>query len=213
MMSLVFALVGAYAAQGQGFLEEFSGLKEHVSATNRSNIWIGVGFSPVRVLKNNLGYSVSPFQLHFVKTDWEWEVVNVSYGTSFSGDQMAQSRSFLFRTYPQLRLGERFSVGPVLGYEFVSFPHVKSRLTKLDFNTPEEPFSSKGVIYGVGASQKLVQWEDSVLRLSEFLLKQTYDTQTTFSRWKYAFSDPALSGAIKPMDPGIVFMVEAALLF
>jgi hypothetical protein len=100
----------------------------------------------------------------------------------------------------------------LLGYEFVSFTNLQARLFKSPFITPEEPFSSGGIIYGLNVSQTF-RWRGYLLQLSEVGYQQTYSNEKTTQNWRYIFTDKAVRNQPSLIAPRTVALIKLSFLF
>lgn len=194
------------------FLDTYPHLAKHLFEEPDTGIHFGFGVTPVRLLKNKAGLAVSIFQLHWMSSLIDWELFNASYGTTLAGDPFSKVNTFTFRTSPKFRVSNTISIGPVVGLEFVSFPEVRARLGRDGRFTPFEPFSAKGLIYGVMASQNFSLGR-TILKLNQVVYRQTYDPAGTFKGWGYFFEDNALNDDTSPIGPGVSILLEVSLLF
>ncbi len=198
------------------FIDDHPNLKKHIHVEPRSNLWVGFGVSPVGFLENRTLHVLSAFQFHWMPRYLDWEVINVSLGlTSFSKENFAKARDFFFRSSPKLRILEFLSFGPMVGYEYISFPDVGARQVSAPFQTPLEPFSSKGIIYGGEVSEVFHLGAAYYLKVSEVFYRQTYSTTTASNGWQFVFDQPDLQNDPdhKSIRPSYVFLLEFSLLF
>lgn len=102
----------------------------------------------------------------------------------------------------------------MIGFEYVRFPEVKARQYRGNYFTPEEPLSSRGLIYGACASQTFKTKGDSLIRLNQLVYKQTYDVaRTSNPGWNYYYSDNALNQDPSPIAAGVVIALEISFLY
>lgn len=200
------------------FLDDHPALKKHVYQEPRSDLWVGFGVSPVGFLENRTLHVLSAFQFHWMPRYLDWEIINVSLGlTSFSKESYAKARTFFFRTSPKLRVLGFLSFGPMVGFEYVSFPDVGSIQVSPppQFKTPNEPFSSKGIIYGAEISETIRLAQAYYLKISQVIYRQTYPTTTASNGWEYVFDKPELQAdpARTAIKPSYVVLLEFSLLF
>ena len=194
-------------------MSEFPSLKKYIHAEPETHIRFGVGISPVGIMENKAMVSFNLFQVHWINGDFDIEAFSGSFGTTISGDPLSKLQSFTFRTIPKYRFSESISVGPLVGYEFVSYPDVIARIYKKNAFAPEEPFSSSGLIYGAAVSQTFNLSEKYTLKINEIFYQQTYDTKGTFNDWKYFYKNDLLNSSQDPIAPGPVVVLELSLLF
>jgi len=195
-------------------VETFPHLKDLTFKEPRSDFYLGFGITPVGVLKGRMLFGIDFFQIHWIRDFWDIEILNASYGISNGQPSYLSSRHFTFRSSPKIRFFKMFSVGPILGYEFVSFPEINSRLIKAPWTTPNwEPFSSKGIIYGVGLSQTFNIWGDYILKFNESYIKQTYSTEKTEDEWDYLYEERAIRNDKSGIDADTVMSIGISLLF
>lgn len=197
----------------QTFLEKYPHLKNNLFAEPNSNLYLGFSIGLLGVLKDRMFFSANFFQVHYVSSFWDYEVFSASYGTTTANPSYVQSNHFIFRTIPKFRINDWLSLGPLLGYEFVSFPQIKAVLYDGTYQTKSEPFSSAGMIFGVGASQNFTTEAGTKLRLNEVVYKETYSTKDAGRGWAYLFDDRDLRDDSTPIDAGVMFMVELGMMF
>jgi hypothetical protein len=194
--------------------DEYPHLKQYVYAEDETPIHFGFGLSPLRIMKNSAGVALSVFQVHYTSSWLDWEIFNASFGTSFSGDATSKVNSYTFHMVPKLRLSEAVSIGILGGYEFVNFSDVTARLYKGNDFTPEEPFSSGGVIYGLALSETYpIGKKGLLLKIQQLAYKQNYKTAGTSRGWNYDFTDNLLDEDASSISPGYVFRLEFSLLY
>ena len=194
--------------------QKFPHLNQYLFRETDTKIRFGFGIAPIEILKRRVAVSLSILQIHYITPTIDWELLNGSYGSTISGEANTKVNSFAFRTVPKLRLTETFSLGPMIGYEYVRFPDVKARQYRGNYFTPEEPLSSRGLIYGGCASQIIKTKGNSLIRLNQLVYKQTYDVSKTSNQgWSYYYSDNALNLDPSPIAAGIVFALEVSFLY
>ena len=212
---ILLALTGLTLTAHASFVDEYPELKRHLYAEPKSNFYIGLGVGAVGFVENRAIHSLSVFQLHYINGAADLELLNLGLAvSSFGKDPLSTSRHFLLRASPKLRLFEFLSIGPVVGFEWVSFPNASVVLAKGGFGTPPEAFSSNGLVYGLMVSQT-IKLGDHQLRLNQLLYKQTYRADQTENGWVYQFEDGALAAdpEKKAVRAGYTFLFECAFLF
>jgi len=222
MASLVkrFVLVAAVilvpsAGAQSNFLKEYTDLDQFVFREPSSQFYLGVGISPLSFVNQKLALGMSAFQAHYITPRWDITLLNAMFQFAFGGQEQASSRHYLMRSSVKLRLSSFLSVGPLVGYEVLSFPQVLSSMRKGVKATKFEPFSSRGLVYGAELSQLFRLDGDRMIRLSQFIVKQTYRTTKTPEGWEYDFTNPDTGETYDPnlVKTGIVVAVEASYLF
>lgn len=220
VLYLSFSGLNGEAAEDKAvFLEEFPHLKQHLFSEPDTHLRLGVGVSPVQIMKNQEGLSANLLEIHWTK-DWlDWELFTVSYGRTLSSEPTSQINAFTFRTIPKYRVSKVLSIGPLVGFQLISFPNVTAKLKKtmLDHSTPSspefEPLSVRGVIFGAAASETFDFGTHYVLKVSQIVYKQDYDPTGTKNGWTYYFSDDALNSSTDLISPGMVFLFEVSVLY
>lgn len=198
----------------ESLLERHPHLKKQLFAEPTSNYWLGVSLSPIGVVKDRFLFSAHFFQLHYLGAWIDFELIDVAWAQTTTRPDYVQSNHFVFRTSPKLRLGSVLSVGPLLGYEFVSFPAIAARLNKDNLETQRsEPFSTRGTIYGVSVTQTFSLDGNYKLRVVENIYQQSYSTEKGAYDWSYRFDILALNSDRTPISSGTVFNLEVGLLF
>jgi hypothetical protein len=199
---------------GGAFLEEYPHLKEHIRQEPKSNVWVGIGLSPISILPSKVLHTFSPFQMHWTPSYFDWELIHSSVGfTSIVKESYSGSLHFIFRTCPKLRFGF-LSFGPLAGYEFITFPGIQAKLTDGVSETGFDTFSVKGPIFGGQISETMLLG-NFLLKFSQTYYKQFYSVTRTTNGWTYQFSDAAVSSdagrlATQASD---VFMFDVSILF
>jgi hypothetical protein len=195
-------------------LKENPNLEKYVFSEPRSAVEIGFGLSPFGMIRDQMSISANLFQFHWVTTHLDWEVFSLSFAESLGGDDDSRSKQFTLRTVPKYRINQTFSIGPLLGYEFVSFPDLQSQLFNGTLTTPQEAFSSRGVVYGGVLSETFPLNEDLKFKVNQVVYKETYSTtNANEAGWTNQFSNPALNQNTGPINPGTVIMFEFSLLY
>ncbi len=195
-------------------LQEYPQLKRFVGGEPKLELKFGGGISPFQIVKDRVGFSLSLFQLHFRWDRWfDWEVFNASFGMTLGGDKTSKLQNFSFRTAPKFRMNSMFSVGPLVGYELISFPDVKAVQSKNNLSTKLEPFSSRGFVYGALVSETFKLSENFTLRTNQVFYKQNYPTGEIQDGWRYVFTDAAVNNDRSKISAGYVFLLEFALLY
>ena len=201
------------------FMEEFPDLEKHLYQEEPTNIYFGIGLSPIGLQQNNsLIFSVELFQLHFINEWIDWELISFGIGKNSGSRQFAESVNYIIRMTPKWRVLSFLSVGVLVGYEFVSFPNLDVKLSKIDQETRSkestklEHFSEGGLILGVSISE-LYSWNEgkNFIKLNQQFYWQTYPTDVNSRGWEYDFTNEEF--AADEIEAGFVFVLEIALLF
>lgn len=201
------------AASGPSFLEKYPHLQQNLYTEPNSNLYLGLSVGILGVLENRMIFSANFFQLHYITPYWDNEILSISYGTTTANPSYVQSNHFIFRTVPKIRLGKTFSIGPLFGYEYVSFPDITAELYNNGLNTYPEPFSSYGWIYGLGASENFDSDKSYKLKVTEVVYQETYSTQKAGRGWSYEYDMMSLNLNTAPIKAGTVFMIEVGYIF
>lgn len=197
----------------QSFLDDNPSLKQYVYQEPTTHFYFGFGASPVTVFHNRFGFDVSVFQIHYMSSKIDWEIFNAAFGFTLPDSTGISERTYTFRTVPKWRLGKSLSVGPLLGYEFVSFPTVTAYLEKGLFTPVSYPFSAGGPIYGFAISETFDAGSDYKFKINELGYMQNYSTTGTSNGWKYYYDQSSLNGDQTPIAPGWVFSFEFSFLY
>lgn len=208
---LLWALLLLPRAQAN-FIEGHPLLKTFLFQEPSSPFYFGFGISPLSITKGSFGLSLSAFELYYQDSLLDLEIFSAVFGVGLGRDDLTSSRSFMMRVSPKYRVGQHFSAGFMVGYEFVSFPNVLSRIYKGNLFSPFEPFSSSSLVYGIAASQKF-QVSGYSFQLSQYIYKQNYSTKTTNNGWNYNYQDSKIAADQSAISPGIVGAVELSLLY
>lgn len=207
-------ILGSASSAQADFLDDFPHLKKLQYGEPSSPVRLGFGVTPVGIMKdkNYLGFSL--LQAHWLSRWVDWELAGFSFGVSNARNSYADSRSFIARTVPKFRPLENLSFGAVLGYELITFPNAKSKVhkelpSKAGVSTPEEPFSSKGLVYG-GIMSLLVNTSFGTIRVSPLYLVRTYPHKELDDGWRYIFTNAELMSdeAVEELAPESVVAIE-----
>lgn len=203
------------APSDASIVEEYPSLQNYVFEEPRSGVHIGAGLSPFGMMRDNLSLGASLFQFHWITSRLDWEVFSAAFTMSLaSSDDVSKSTNFTFRTAPKYRINDTFSIGPMIGYEFVSFPNLSSQIFNGTLATPAEPFSSRGMVYGGILSETFPLNRDFKFKMNQVVYRETYSTTNANSDgWIYRYGTPALNQDQGPIDPGTVFMLEFSVLY
>lgn len=195
------------------FLKTYPHLKQYVYEEPKSNFYLGMGLSPVGLLRDRFMFAASLFEVHWIESNWDIEMLNATYGFTRAQASNLQSTHFTLYTLPKYRIFGSFSVGPMLGYESVTFPGVSSELYNNGLNTKPQPFSSRGFIYGVGASQNIGLNGGYLMKVSEVIYKETYSTEHTPQNWRYIYMDKSVQADRTKIGAATVMMVNVSFLY
>jgi hypothetical protein len=211
---LIFLLSLLLPSARASVVDEYPALQNYVFEEPRSGVRIGAGISPFGMMRDELSLSASLFQFHWVGRVFDWEVLGINYASSLGSSDVTQARTFTFRTVPKLRIGEVFSVGPLVGLEFVSFPELSAQIFNGSLVTPPEPFSSRGLIYGGAVSETFPMGRELSFKMNQVVYRQTYSTTNAAeSGWTYRYGTPALNQDQSPIAPGLVLLLEFSVLY
>jgi len=200
-------------ASASSIVETYPDLKEQLFKEPKSAYYLGFGLTPLGTVKSRFIFAANFFQVHWIRDRYDIEILNASYAVTTAQPSYVQYDSFTFRTSPKYKVLQNFSVGPLLGYEFVSYPQINARLYKNGYSSPSEPFSSKGVIYGVMVSENITYKENYFIKLNQVLYNETYSTEKTDQDWLYLYDRSELRKDKTDLENGTVFLFEVSLLF
>ncbi len=196
------------------FMEAFPHLKNYTYKEPSSGFYFGIGGSPVGIVGDRMIFSINFFQLHYLYKAWDFELFNASYGFTRTGDADLESDHFVFRMAAKYKLNSLISLGPMVGYELVSFQNIEAKLYKAPYVTPEwEPFSSRGFIYGVMASQTFPYKSKYQFRINEVIFKQTYSVTDAEHGWSYLYKNSTVQADRSQIEGGYVAAVEFSILY
>ena len=195
------------------FLESFPHLKNYVYIEPRSGFFLGLGVSPIGILKDRTVFTANFFQIHYFSERWDFEIFNAAYGITRAESSTYQSNNFTLRSTLKMKIGKYFSLGPLIGYEFISFPNLGATLLKLPYQSPNEPFSSRGLIYGGMLSQTFQFKEEYLIQINELAYQETYSNTKTPEGWNFQFNDPNVQGNPGLIGASFVSMIEVSFLF
>lgn len=211
LLGLFFVSLSVFANTTQ----EYPELKKFLFKEPKSDFLFGLGVSPIGIANNRFVLSVNFFEFHWRHEPFDVEIFKASFGFGYSQQSYAGSRTFTIRTSPKFTLFHFLSIGPLIGYEYVSFPDVKSTLQYNQFATPTEPFSSLGLIYGAAVSETFPFQNDYLLKITQTVFQETYSTTQAGNGWTYVFEEPSLQNdpARTQIKPSLVLMVDFSLLY
>jgi hypothetical protein len=197
------------------FLERFPNLKPLLLTDPETRLHIGFGATPLSFMPGKVAVGISALQVHYIDDSLDWEIFNASVDLAVGGGQ-GSSRHFVFRTAPKYRIFQAVSVGPLAGYEYVTYPNILAEISKGGFVSNPEPFSAQGLIFGGQVCESLPLKESRIFRVTETVYRQTYTIdKPTADSFGVRFVDPALE-----LDPekavvkaGTIFQIEFSLLF
>ena len=196
------------------FMDAFPKLKDYRYEEPPTGFYMGFGVSPIGVVKDRTMFSANFLQVHWMNRWLDYEILNATFASTRASSAEYQSTSFTFRTSLKYKISNWFSAGALVGYEFVSFPNLKAVLTNNPYKTYEEPFSSRGPIYGAIATETF-KWKDTpyVIQLNEVGYQESYSTSSTADGWDYNFGASPVQADRTLIQASLVFAIEAAFLF
>ncbi len=212
--SLAFlCLFGAAPIARAEFLKDFPQLNELTFREPASPIRLGAGIVPIGIMKDKTFIGFSPLQAHWHSNWLDWEIASFWIGLSNARNTYADSRSFFARTVPKFRLLERVSIGVIAGYELITYPEIGSKIYKGRWFTPEEPFSSRGTVYG-GMISLTFPMGKQMLRVSPLYLVRTYPYKTLKNGWSYIYTHPDVQtdAAIEELAPESLVAIELGIM-
>ncbi len=202
-------------AEEKSFLDTFPNLKQYVYQPPKSGFYLGMGLSPVGFAANRFIFTADFFQLHYLSENWDFELLNAAYGFTRAQSSEFESTNFTFHSSAMYRFSKTFSAGPLLGYEFVSFPnvgsHIVSPTTALETN--DQPFSSHGPIYGAMISETYPYKKNYLIQINEMAYQETYSTTRTAQNWIYLYDDSRISADHSLIGAQIVYMLGLSFLY
>ncbi len=195
------------------FLSDSPKLSELTFKEPESPLRLGLGITPVGIMKDKTYLGASLIQAHWFSSWLDWEIGSIWIGFSNARNTYADSRSLMARTSPKLRILENLSLGPVGGYELVTFPDAHRKIFKGRFFTPEEPFSSRGWVYG-GMLSLTFKAAGGVMRVSPLYLVRTYPYKSLSAGWQNYFTNPELQTAafIEELAPESIVAIEMGIM-
>lgn len=189
-------------------------MKNYVYEEPPTGFFLGLGASPLGILHDRMMFTGNFFELHWIKDRYDIEIINAAYSFTKAQTSEFQSTHFTFRASPKYRFFGVISIGPLIGYELVSFPDVGARIFRAPYIQPQsEPFSSRGWIYGVEVAQTFHYGKNNLFKITEAAYQQTYSATSTDHGWTYRFDDSALQDDTSKIAAGTVLLVEFSFLF
>ena len=213
LFALGLIIYSPKALAGKSFLQSFPNLRKYVYKPPSSGFYLGLGVSPVGILRDRFVFSADFFSVHYIDHNWDWELLNASYGVTRAQPSELGSTSFIFRSTIKFRVTRVISGGPLIGYEYISFPQVGSRIYRSPYATPDEPFSSEGPIYGGMVSETYRLKKNYLLQISEIAFQETYSVTKTAQNWNYLYDDPILNANPQLIGASTVTMIEVSFLY
>ncbi len=197
------------------FLKEYPNLNKFIYKKPHSNIYLGIGVTPLAMTDNRFILSGSLFQLHYINKTWDIELFNISLGVNQAENSNYSSYHFIIRTAPKIKIYKNLSLGGIVGWEFVSFPKVMKKEYKNQYFTPMEPFSATGLVLGVIFSQEFKYYDKFTIKISEFIYREFYSVKEAKYSWKYWFEDEEIEQDPdkKAIAPSFVGGLEISILF
>ncbi len=200
------------------FLDQYPHLKTFLYEEPRPSLFMGFGVSPVSFVKSKIYLTANLFQLHYIKDNWDIEIISASIGKTIAQDSMAEANHFTIRTIPKFKVYGVLSIGPIFGLEFVRFPGIKSRIYKDSWATKIETFSTMGSIFGIALCETFKFKEKYLFKINQLVYKQTYSTTTTEDGWKYLLFDEddyelENEEVLVTINSAVVYMLEFSILF
>lgn len=215
--ALLLALVAspARAATSAPFMEEHEALKKFLFEEPKSRVHVAFGISPLSILNSRILFSFDILQVYYLGHYLDWEVLSASFGFGLGGNELASSQEVLVRTSPKIRLGSFFSIGPLVGLEYVKFSNAQTKIIKdnINFTQNFEPLSKMGWVYGGELSETFKIGDNYLLKVNELVYKETYSTTDAGSGLTYFYQDPGLQTDTTPLKASTVVALEFALLF
>ncbi len=208
-------------------MTEFPELKKFQFTEPKSNLYLGIGASPIALIGSKVFVSTSLFQAHYISQYWDIELISASVGQVITSNDFADSRHFTLRFAPKFIFMNIFetgtvSFGPMIGYESVRFPSIQAKKVKAipavgpdPFETQYDEFSTAGFIFGAVLSQTFTLRKDRKFKVSQFFYSQSYDVDRTAFDWRYQFQDERVNDPANKQEivADSVFMLEFAYLF
>jgi hypothetical protein len=197
------------------FLKENPSLNKFIYKKPHSNIYLGLGITPLAITDNRFILAGSLFQLHYIKNNWDFELFNISVGLNQAEESLYSSYHFIIRTAPKIKIYSNLSLGVILGWEFISFPNVNKKEYKNQYFTPIEPFSTNGGILGIILTQEFKYYGKYIIQINEFIYREFYSVYEAKYSWKYWFEDDKIEQDPdrKAIAPSFVGGIEISILF
>jgi hypothetical protein len=203
----------ASPAKDVPFMQAFPKLSEYIYKEPKSGFYLGFGVSPLALVKDRTAFGANFFQVHYISDHFDLELFNVAYSVTRAESSVYQSNNFTMRSTAKIRIGSLVSFGPMIGYEYVSFPNLGATLLKNQFTSPDEPFSSQGLIYGAMLTETFHYKEDYLIQINQVVFQETYSNTTTAEGWAYNYDNANVQGNTGLIGPGVVTMIELSFLF
>lgn len=195
------------------FINQYPHLQKNIYQEPDSNYRLGLSAGVVGLVANNLYFSANFFQLHRITTHWDLELLSITYGSTTTQPTDYISNHFVFRDVPKYRWNDFLSFGPLVGYEYISFPNVSTVITKNSYLTRTEPFSTSGLIYGFAVAQTIKTESGNVWRITEVGYQESYSTTDAGLGWTYLYDKSSLRANSSPLAAGLVLTIEVGVLF
>ena len=195
------------------FFNQYPHLKDNVYKEPESHLHLGISGGLIGFVANRIFFSANFFQVHYITENWDNELFSTAYGSTTTQPSNVKSDHFIFRTVPKYRFNKYVSLGPLLGYEYISFPNISAVQVQNGKSTRSEPFSTYGTIYGVSAAETFSLEGGSLLRITEIVYQETYSVTSAGGGWTYQYNVPALNTSQSTIAPGVVTSIEIGILF
>ncbi len=196
------------------FLKQYPHLRDNVYQEPDAHFRFGLSAGLLGLVASRQIFSGNFFQVHYITERLDIEGFSVSYAQTTARPSGIRSVHFVFRSVPKYRLTRAVSIGPLLGYEFVSFPDVSAVLLSPQSKvTQPEPFSTAGFIYGLSIAETFKLESGLEIRLTQVGYKETYSVTDAAQGWSYLYASRDLRTDSSPLAAGSVILLEAGILF
>ncbi len=211
LLALIFQTASPALAD---FLDDFPALKSFIKPESSTHFQLGFGIIPFVDSGSKAGMGVIPFSATVRSSFLEWNFLTASAVFGFLGQGSQNNRVTVeFRTAVKIRITETFSIGPVIGGEFLTFPDISAKLYRNNLASNSEPFSVNGWVVGVIASQNLGLWPNLSLQINESYVLQKYDPVKLQWGWKPVFDASNLNQDPSSLAATPSFRIEICLLY
>src|SRR5258708_4911114 len=107
------------------FLTTYPKMKDFLYKEPPSNVYLGIGASPITFIGSSLALGLSAFQMHYLTRRLDIELINAFFKYKSGYDMKYRSNHLVLRMAPKWRISPLLSMGLLLGYEVASFPNVQ----------------------------------------------------------------------------------------
>jgi hypothetical protein len=196
------------------FLETYPHLAPLMRSDFVSQLHLSASLSPFRTVGSKVGFGIAPVALHYRNGWLDLELFQLSLGFYFlGGESISNHVTFQIRTAPKIQLSSSVSLGPLVGFEYMTFNAVKARIFKNNLYSELEPYSVSGFIWGGLICERFLLKESLWLQIQQTVYVQKFNPNSSYYGWAYDFEQNTLNQDASILQPKLVFLIEVGLFF